>query len=113
MYESIATLKERLGIGVEPLPRDGFIPELPGWEERSQHIEGASHHLDFYTQCLARLERGYAADVIGVQRMVDARLVEPQRLRDFYDAVEPELWRHLAIHPPAFRAAVEAFLARQ
>jgi hypothetical protein len=113
VLRSIAALKERLGIGVEPPPRDGFIPELPGWEERSVHIEGAFHHLDFHSQCLAQIERSYTKDLLDAQRLVDAGLVDPQRLRTLYDAIEPELWRHLAIHPPSFRAAVEAFLARQ
>jgi hypothetical protein len=110
---SIAALKERLGIGVEPPPPAGFIPELPGWEERSPHIEGPFHHLDFYSQCLARLERGFEEDGVAARQMVAAGLVEPALLRDLYEQIEPRLNRYLAIHPPAFRAAVEAFLARQ
>jgi len=113
VLRSIAALKERLGIGVETPLRDGFIPEVPGWGERSLPIEGAFYHLDFYSQCLTQLERGYEKDFADAQRMVDAGLVEPRRLRELFDAIEPRLIRYPVIHPPAFRAAVEAFIARQ
>lgn len=71
------------------------------------------YHYDFYSQCLTRIERGYDNDVAEAQRMVDEGLVQPRRLRDLFDAIEPRLIRYPVIHPPAFRRAVEAFLARQ
>jgi hypothetical protein len=113
VLRSIAAVKKRLGIGVQPPPRDGFIPELPGWEERSRLIEGTFFHFDFYSQCLTQLERDYQKDRDDAQRMVDAGLVEPQRLRELFQAIEPALIRYPVIHPPAFRRQVEAFLARQ
>jgi hypothetical protein len=113
----IPALKERLDINVEQASPDDFIPELPGWRERSPFIarEGklSFHHYDFYAQCLAKLERGHAKDLLDAQQMIDANLVDVSRLREFYDAIEPELWRYTAIHPPSFRAKVEAFIARQ
>lgn len=39
--------------------------------------------------------------------------VTSSRVRELYEQIEPQLKRHPAIHPPAFRAAVEAFIARQ
>lgn len=113
MLRSIAELKERLGIGFETPPPDGFIPQLPGWEERSLPIERSFYHYDFYSQCMTRLERGYDEDFAEAQRMVDHGFVDPQRLCELFDAIEPRLIRYPVIHPPAFRAAVEAFIARQ
>jgi len=110
---SIAALKERLGIGVETGPPRGFIPDLPGWEERSLPIEGSFWHYDFYSQCLTQLERGYEKDLVDVQRMVDGGLVEPRRIRELFDAIEPRLLRYPVIHPPAFRRSVEEFITRQ
>lgn len=113
VLRSIGDLKERLGIGFEPPPHDGFIPELPGWEDRSRPIEGSFYHYDFYSQCLTQIERGFDKDFIDPQRMVDAGLVDTTRLRALYEAIEPKLIRYPMIHPPSFRAAVEAFIARQ
>lgn len=113
VLRSIADLKESLGIGFETPSRDGFIPELPGWEERSLAIDRAFYHYDFYSQCLTQLERGFDKDFHDAQRMVDTGLVDPNRLRELFDAIEPTLIRYFATHPPAFRRELEAFIARQ
>ena len=71
--------------------RDGtspadFVPALRGWEERSPFIaqEGslAFPHFDFYTQALAKLERGHRKDLADVESMLRDRLVDPKRLRE-------------------------------
>jgi hypothetical protein len=117
VLRAVPAVKERLNVNMGEASPDNFIPPLPGWRERSPFIarEGglSFHHYDFYAQCLAKIERGHPKDRIDAQRMVDAGLVDPQRLRGFYDAIEPELWQYGAIHPPAFRREVEAFIARQ
>ena len=40
--------------------------------------------------------------------MIARGLVEPARLRELYDAIEPELYRYPAIDPPAFRGKLDA-----
>ena len=71
------------------------------------------HHYDFYSQCLAKIERALKKDLFDAQQMIDAGLVDPARLRGLFDAIEPDLKRYPAIEPAGFRGALEAFLARQ
>lgn len=42
--------------------------------------------------------------------MMASGLVEPARLQELYDAIEPELYRYPAIDPAAFRRKVAAAL---
>jgi Nucleotidyltransferase of unknown function (DUF6036) len=117
VFDVIPSIKERLGISVELASPIDFIPELPGWKERSPFIARermlSFHHYDFYSQCLAKIERGHKKDLLDAQQMIVAGLVDPRRLAELYDAIEPALKRYTAIHPPAFRRAVEDFIARQ
>jgi hypothetical protein len=111
LLRAIPKLKEDLEINVELASPGHFIPELPGWEERSPLIarEGvlSFHHYDFYAQALAKIERGHARDVVDVREMHARRLIEPARLMEFFAAIEPQLYRYPAIDPRTFRQAVE------
>lgn len=117
VLREIASIKESLSINIELASPDDFIPPLPGWQDRSPFIarEGALsfHHYDFYAQALAKIERGHDLDRSDVQQMLVAGLVEPARLLGLYDQIEPHLYRYPALHPPAFRAAVESFVKLQ
>lgn len=108
-------LKERLQINVELASPPDFIPELPGWVERCRFIarEGqlSCFHYDLYSQCLAKIERGHEQDVADVRAMLERRLVEPTRLREYFAAIQPRLYRYPAIDPAAFARALAAALA--
>lgn len=111
LLRAIAVLKDDLRINVELAAPSHFIPELPGWEMRSLFItrEGrlSFYHYDLYAQALAKIERGHAQDRLDVTAMRDAGLVEPERLRELFAAIEPEMYRYPAIDPRSFRAAVD------
>jgi hypothetical protein len=111
LLRAIPRLKEDLEINVELASPGHFIPELPGWEERSPLIarEGvlSFHHYDFYAQALAKIERGHARDVVDVREMHARHLIDPARLAEFFAAIEPQLYRYPAIDPGTFRQAVE------
>jgi hypothetical protein len=83
----------------------------PGWEDRSPFIaqEGTVtfRHYDLYAQALAKIERGHETDRMDVAALIERGLVERGRLREYFDAIEPELFRFPAIDPPSFRRAVE------
>lgn len=104
-------IKESLGINIELASPPDFIPELPGWRDRSTFVlrEGSVdiHHFDPYSQALAKIERGFAHDLVDVNEMIARGLVDSVRLRELYDQVEPELYRYPAITPEAFRRKVE------
>jgi len=115
LLRALPQLKESLEINVElASPRD-FIPELPGWESRSIFVgrEGkvSFYHYDFYAQALAKIERGHAQDRADVAEMLRAGLIAPDRLREMFDAIFPQLYRYPAIDPGSFRRELEQVLA--
>jgi hypothetical protein len=115
LLRELPALKERLGVSIELASPPDFIPELPGWRERSPLLfrEGNVdvHHFDLYSQALAKIERDFELDRKDVRTMIERGLVERDRLRGLYEAIEPELYRYPAIEPVAFREAVDAALA--
>ena len=110
-FRALAALKERLEINVELAAPDHFIPELPGWRERSPFVarEGrlSFHHYDLYAQALAKIQRGHAQDLADVRELLDRRLVEREQLLQLFASIEPRLYRYPAIDPVAFRRGVE------
>jgi hypothetical protein len=82
-----------------------------GWEERSLLAEPGRrlsfYHFDPYSQALAKLERDHARDRQDVRALVTAGVVDPPRLRAYFEEIEPMLYRFPAIDSPAFRARVE------
>jgi hypothetical protein len=110
VFRAIARLKDELGINVELASPAHFIPPVPGWDTRSTFIaqEGrvSFYHYDFYSQALAKIERGHAQDRVDVATMLTRRLVEPGRLLDLFEMIVPELYRYPAIDPESFRRFV-------
>jgi hypothetical protein len=114
IFRAFPRLKEELQVNVELASPEQFIPELPGWKERSLFIarEGRTsfYHYDLYAQALAKIERGHARDLADVREMLSRGLIQAPELRRLFDAIEPRLFRYPAINPKSFRAAVEAAL---
>ena len=110
LLREIPAIKEELQVNVELASPAHFIPELPGWRDRSPFIirEGSVdfHHYDFYAQALAKIERAHARDTEDVREMVTRGLVEPSRLQSFFEQIAPELYRYPAVDPASFRRAV-------
>jgi hypothetical protein len=115
-FEAIACLKDELDVNVELAAPDQFIPPLPGWKERSIHIARYGHldfhHYDFYSQALAKIERGHVRDLSDVEALLRLRLISTAHLREMFFAIEPELIRYPALTPAAFRNAVESFCSQ-
>ncbi len=115
LLREMPRIKEELGINVELAAPPDFIPELPGWRERSREFarEGGVRflHFDFYSQALAKIERGHVQDLSDAREMVRRGLVEPARLLELFEAIVPALYRYPAIGPAAFRRSVETFVA--
>ncbi len=112
VFRAIPRLKEKLQVNVELASPEQFIPELPGWKERSLFItrEGRSsfYHYDLYAQALAKIERSHERDLADVREMLNRGLIQAPELRRLFDAIEPRLFRYPAINPKSFRTAVEA-----
>jgi hypothetical protein len=111
ILRSLPVLKERLHLNIELASPDDFIPELPGWQERSRFIrqEGrlSFYHYDFYAQALAKIERGHQIDLQDVDELIASGLVEPGRLLELFSAIENQIYRYPDLDAPSFRRAVE------
>jgi hypothetical protein len=114
--ERIRDLKEELALNVELASPLDFLPPLPGWRERSRFRfrEGNLEVFDFdpYSQALSKLERGFELDLDDVRSMIESGQVEPAKLRELFEAVEPGLYRFPAVDPASLRGAVEALELR-
>jgi hypothetical protein len=108
----IADLKGELDISVEFASPPDFIPELPGWRDRSPFVERVGsitfRHFDFYSQALAKTRRGIDADAADVAAMLDADLIERDTAWSLFEAIVPEMRRYPAIDEPSFRARMVA-----
>ena len=114
LYRALPRLKEELQLNVEIASPAHFIPELPGWRERSVPIERQGlvsfYHYDPYSQALAKIERGHAKDLADVSQLLARSLVDPQKLRELFEAVAPRLYRYPAIDPASFRRRLDEAL---
>lgn len=114
LFRALTRIKDELRLNVELASPGDFIPLPDGWRDRAVSIGKAGKltfgHFDFYSQALAKLERGHERDLADVGEMLDRGLVEARRLRVCFDEIEPQLYRFPAIDPRTFRAQVEAAL---
>jgi hypothetical protein len=112
VLRAIPAIKEALDLNIELASPADFIPVKAGWEDRSPFVaqEGTVtfRHFDLYAQALAKIERGHETDQEDVAALIGRGLVEQPRLLDYFNAIEPELYRFPAIDPASFRRAVEA-----
>lgn len=112
VLRAIPGIKERLNLNVELASPADFIPIRAGWEDRSPFVaqEGSItfRHFDLYAQALAKIERGHNTDRGDVAQLIGRGLVDRQQLQEYFDAIEPDLYRFPAIDPASFRQAVEA-----
>jgi hypothetical protein len=111
LMREIPRLKEALDLNVELASPLDFLPEPPGWRDRSPFIvqEGqlTVRHLDFRAQALAKLERGFDQDQADVRAMLERGLVTAPELREAFEAIEDRLYRFPAVDPGTLRSAVD------
>ncbi len=111
LLRAIPNIKESLQINVELASPDQFLPPLPDWKDRSVFItrEGKTsfYHYDFYAQALGKMERRHQQDVEDVRAMFEWGLIEKDKILEFLQQIEPELYHYPAIDPPSFRKSVE------
>jgi hypothetical protein len=115
VLRALTRIKDDLRVNVEIASPGDFIPLPGGWRDRAVSIGRSGKlsfcHFDFYSQALAKLERGHQRDLADVAAMLDRGLVEAGRLRECFEEIEPQLYRFPAVDAPTFRTQVEAALA--
>lgn len=104
VFEAIPRLKNLLDINIELAAPDDFVPALPGWKERSSwivtHNQVDFYHFDFYTQALSKIERNLSKDESDVVAMIEADLVDPDRLLSLVQELTDEQWgRYPSLEP--------------
>lgn len=112
-FESIAAIKNDLSINIELANPSDFIPELPGWRDRSpfiaRHGQIDFHHYDPYSQALAKLERGHSRDLADIEAMLRLGLIRKDLLLELFSRIEPSLIRYPSLDPASFREVVEMY----
>src|SRR5688500_2151105 len=107
VLRALSRLKDAFEINVELASPADFIPIKPGWQDRSPFVaqEGVVtfRHFDLHAQALAKIERGHEMDRTDVQEMLARDLVTRAGLLEYFEAIEPELYRFPAIDPATFR----------
>ena len=115
-FEAIAELKERLDVNVELASPADFLPEVPGWRERSLFFMRAGHvevfHYDPVSQVLAKLARGFQRDLADADAMVARGLVSRAAVNEAFAAISPSLARYPRIDGPTLANRVAAFTER-
>src|SRR6185503_7953534 len=111
LLRSLPRLKEQLHLNIELASPDDFIPEVPGWQERSAFVQQEGrlsfYHYDFYAQALAKIERRHKVDLQDVETMIFSGLVDPTRLLELFISIEDKIHRYPDLDLKSFRQAVE------
>jgi hypothetical protein len=115
-FDAIRRLKDELDVNVELASPDDFIPEVPGFRDRSRFIgrygEVDFYHYDPFAQALAKIERGHARDLTDVDQLLVRGWIDKDRLRDLFEAIRPGLLRYPAIDERSFADKVTRFLEK-
>jgi hypothetical protein len=114
LLRALVIAKRELDINVELVSPSDFVPELPGWRDRSPFVlrdrDVTVRHMDFYSQALAKISRGINSDADDVRAMLRNGLIERDRARElFRDAVEL-LFRYPALDADDLRAKIDRAL---
>lgn len=113
-FAAIAAVKDQLDINVELASPDQFVPAVPGWRERSLHVETHGSveffHYDPVGQALAKIERSHARDLVDVTAMASRSLVDAAAITAAFESIRGDLERYPAIDVAAFEGKVRRFV---
>lgn len=113
-FEAIAELKEALEVNVELASPDDFIPALPDWEQRSEFIgrfgEVEFFHMDYYSQALAKIQRGSQKDLDDARGLVRLGKVKLPELLKLFGQIRDNLVRYPAINAARVEEQVQQFV---
>ncbi len=117
LFDDIQEIKERLGVNIEFVQPEHFVPALEGTEERHVFIEKVNavsfYHHDPYAQVFSKIVRGFARDLEDAESFVSSGLVDPLRLGELVHLIPRQAYsRYPAISQEAVLAAVDSFLGK-
>lgn len=117
LFDDIQEIKERLGVNIEFVQPEHFVPALEGTEERHVFLEKVGavsfYHHDPYAQVFSKIVRGFARDLEDAESFVSSGLVDPLRLGQLVHQIPRQAYsRYPAISQDAVLAAVDAFVGK-
>ena len=116
VFEAIAKIKKQLNINVELASPDNFIPVSKDWHLRSNLIEKGKfvefYHYDFYSQALAKIERGHEQDISDVTNFVEKNLIDLEKLSEEFDIIKKSIVRYPALNQSDFQKKVDSFIKK-
>ena len=118
VFGNVQQIKERVGVNIEFVRPEDFVPALPGSEDRHVFIETMGrvsfYHYDPYAQLLSKVVRGFDRDLQDAKRLVDSGMVDLDRFRDLVERLpEAAYAEYPALSADAVHEAIDSFLSGQ
>jgi hypothetical protein len=112
----VQRIKERVGVNIEFVRPEDFVPALEGSEDRHVFIETIGsvsfYHYDPYAQLLSKVVRGFSRDMLDAGKLVASGMVDADRFRTLVERVPESIYAsYPALSPDAVREAVDEFLS--
>jgi hypothetical protein len=108
-------VKVRLAVNVELASPDQFIPALPGWQDRSLYIARYGmidfRHYDFYSQALAKFERGHSQDLRDAAALLEYGFIHLEELECLFGKIRPDIVKYPGIDADDFQRKVTTFVS--
>lgn len=115
VFRNIQRIKESVGVNVEFVRPEDFVPALSGSEARHVSIDTIGNvtflHYDPYAQTFSKLVRGFRKDLLDAESFLSEGLVAPDRLRALVRDIPADAYaRYPALSRDAVIEAVDTFL---
>lgn len=112
----VQRIKERVGVNIELVRPEDFVPALDGSEDRHLFIETIEnvsfYHYDPYAQLLSKVVRGFARDMRDAAKLIESGMVDAERFRALVRRIPKSAYdAYPALSPDGVREAVDSFLA--
>lgn len=108
VFRDVQGVKERLGLNIELVRPEHFVPPLEGSGDRHVFVDRHGNidyfNYDPYAQLLAKIVRGFRQDLLDAESFVASGMVDPERFLLLVKQVPDSAY---ARYPNLSRAAVE------
>lgn len=115
VFRDVQAIKERLGVNIEFVRPEHFVPPLAESDRRHVFIDRLGNveffHYDPYAQLLSKIVRGFRKDLLDARDFLTSGMVEPDAFRKLVHRIpEAAYTKYPSLSPDAVRSAVDDFL---
>ncbi len=116
VFRDIQRIKEELGVNVEFVRPEHFVPPLAGSADRHVFVKSVGRvsfsHYDPYAQLLSKVVRGFNRDMLDAENFLSSGLVDAERFRALVHGIPADAYaRYPALSQQAVLDAVDDFLS--